>query len=262
MSDQGNISERLWADAAAVSAADLSGDPQLQAERDAALRLDEKLRDAMAITPPDHLDDLILDAVATEELGPALYDAMAIDPPAGLADRVIGAVRQEQRSSSASRHRFWQPVMAFAATFALAIGSIGIWRAMQVEASLSEAVVAHIVADHEAFEPKQVIASSTLLKVAQRYGVRVHPKAVGLRHMSFCPISGHESVHMVVEGQQAPVTILVLPYETVTEVTPVDQDGWKGLIMPAERGGMAIVGRSTADVMTTKARVAEGFEWY
>jgi hypothetical protein len=68
---------------------------------------------------------------------------------------------------------------------------------------------------------------------------------------------------LVVAGAGGPVTVMVLTAEPVTSRRSFDERGYRGVLVPAERGALAVLGRDgdDADVEAVAARALEALQY-
>jgi aminopeptidase-like protein len=60
-----------------------------------------------------------------------------------------------------------------------------------------------------------------------------------------------------VRTTDGPVTVLVLPREPVQQSIRFDEGGYRGMLVPASRGSIAVLSRDEADVEQVAQRVAQ-----
>lgn len=111
--------------------------------------------------------------------------------------------------------------------------------------SLADEAVRHVL--HEAASLEQPVnadAEAYLTEVLNKAGVRLRPGLDGrISYATACPFRGHEVPHFVVQTEDGPVTVLLL-----TQEAPVEQSrhfrekGFHGVIVPAPRGVLAVLG--------------------
>jgi hypothetical protein len=76
-----------------------------------------------------------------------------------------------------------------------------------------------------------------------------------------CIINGKTIPHLVVQGKNGPVTILLMPEEMVSMPVPVHGESIDGIILPLGDGSVAIVGERGFDLEDIKERVTNSVEW-
>jgi hypothetical protein len=119
-----------------------------------------------------------------------------------------------------------------------------VWIASTRE-SFAEQIVTH--ADHESFaivRTEEQVDSQTLTDVLSRSNLSLRPNAAHVSYASSCPFRGHEVPHLVVQTDKGPVTVLVLVHEKSSRaIEQINEDGYEGVIVPAPRGVLAVIGK-------------------
>lgn len=131
--------------------------------------------------------------------------------------------------------------------------------------SLAEQVVAHM--DHEE-------ASRRVTSVAvsdQRLGnvidakVSQMDKSLGLiSYARSCVINGYTVPHLVVQGKSGPITLILLPDETIDAAIPLAGEHVHGVILPVGSGSVAIIGQREEQLTEIGAigqRVVDSVKW-
>lgn len=141
----------------------------------------------------------------------------------------------------APRYAGWQIAASLLASIAIA-GSL--WVA-STQDSLAEQLVAH--AEHEAFAivpTDERVNSQQVNDVLSSAGIALKDQA----EVSFaetCDFGAHRVPHLVVQTDEGPVTVLILAHEEPRQsVQEIDEDGYEGVIMPAPRGVIAVLGKN------------------
>lgn len=137
--------------------------------------------------------------------------------------------------------RHWQIAASLLATVAIA-GSV--WVASTRD-SLAEQIVTHT--DHESFamvRSDDRVDAKTLNDILADAGVSIKAEAADVSYASSCTFRDHEVPHLVVQTEQGPVTVLVLAHEKPTKsMQQIDEGGYEGVIVPAPRGVIAVLGK-------------------
>lgn len=140
-----------------------------------------------------------------------------------------------------SYFRSWQ--IAASLLVSLMIGAT-IWVASTRE-SLAEQIVEHT--DHESFSivrTDERADSQVLDSVLGRAGLSLRPDALHVSYASSCLFHGDRVPHLVVQTEQGPVTVIVLPNEPATKKAQrFNGNGYEGVILPAPRGVLAVLGK-------------------
>jgi hypothetical protein len=180
---------------------------------------------------------------------------LALDVPVPAAPNNVTALRHE----SARTVRHWY---ALAASLLLAVVfGTGIWLISPRE-SLAAEVVAHL---HH--EPGTMVATTVRVNPAEldavlrRGGVRLKAGSQKVSLARTCVFRGATIPHLVVQTQEGPITVLVLPNEHVDSPQSFDEEGYAGTILPSGRGSIAIIANSSAAVQQAAAELAEAVVW-
>jgi hypothetical protein len=195
------------------------------------------------------LDELILRALQVEvaELRmPAL-------PP---SDESLSVVNLRPR-------RFTTPVwLALAASVAL-VAVLGVRQLTStiVYPSLAAEVLAHV--DHE---PKALAVTTNAVAPARLNAV-VQPYArmdssVGLiTYARTCVIDGNTVPHLVLQGENGPVTLILMPDEMVDGAVQLEGESVRGVILPVGNGSIAIIGERDEPLERIEQRVIQSMQW-
>lgn len=182
--------------------------------------LDRRLRDSLAIPVP------------TVQL-PAEPFPDAIAAPAsggGFAER--GVPRR-------------YALAAAVAGVAILVGLL--WTAFPRE-SLASAVVAHMDHEPDAWATTTMLEARDVAHVLERSGVQLAPGLSGVTYARSCWFRGRYVPHLVVQMPDGPVTVLVLPQERIERASDFEERGYRGTLVPARRGSIAVLARDATRV--------------
>jgi hypothetical protein len=161
-----------------------------------------------------------------------------------------------------SRPRQQQVWYAMAASAVLAIGVvIAVLLLGTPRESLASVVVGHLAHDLGAMTPTEVRVSDELLDGALKAkGLRlIHPMR-NVSYLQSCEIRGHLVPHIVVQTEGGPVTVLLLTEEKVAHTERFDEKQYHGVLVPMQRGAMAVIATdaSLVDAVAEKVKGAVG----
>jgi hypothetical protein len=120
--------------------------------------------------------------------------------------------------------------------------------------SLASAVVAHMAEEPSAWTRTESVPTASVTEVLAGSGVTLRPGLSGISYAHRCWFRGRHVPHLVVQTAGGPVTVMVLPREHVAERVPFDESGYRGVLVPAQRGSIAVLARNDADVDVVAAR--------
>lgn len=126
--------------------------------------------------------------------------------------------------------------------------------------SLAREVIGHVANEPSAVIGTSPVAPAALDGVLDPEGARLRP---GLGDVTFamrCLFEGHVVPHLVVRTAAGPVTVLLLRHRNVSEPTRVEEQGYVGVVLPAPRGSIAIVGQQE-DLDGIAQKVFEAVDW-
>jgi hypothetical protein len=67
--------------------------------------------------------------------------------------------------------------------------------------------------------------------------------------------------HLVVRVPEGPVTVLLLRHREVDEPERFEEGGFAGVVLPAPRGSIAVVGRGVKDLDGVARKIFEAVDW-
>lgn len=179
-----------------------------------------------------------------------LERALNIEVPRDLEARVVfrAEFRPERRRIS------YQWLAAAAAVVLAVIVGVGVWQYRQNSpAMLGKALVAHVMNPQEAdaLDPGRpaIRDVSFITGVLNKAGVSMRGHMDDISYARTCLFRGEWVAHLVVQGRDGPVTVMILPHIHVTKPTHFNEDGFQGVIMPSGKGSIAILADNPTPMM-------------
>ncbi|MDH3439569.1 MAG: DUF3379 domain-containing protein [Gammaproteobacteria bacterium] len=154
--------------------------------------------------------------------------------------------------------------LAIAASFALAaiIGVQLIGNEAGDGLSLADEILAHL--DHEpgAFrETVNPVGDARFSRVVNAK-IGTMDRGVGLiTYAQSCVINGKTVPHLVLQGENGPITLLLMPDETIDMAKTFMGQGVNGVIIPHGEGSIAIIGENEQSIGEIEQRVIDSVEW-
>jgi hypothetical protein len=154
--------------------------------------------------------------------------------------------------------------IGIAASFALA-AIIGVQFAGNGPAGdqqLAAEVLAHL--DHEpwALKVTDVSVSAEQFSRVINPAVGTMDRDVGLvTYAQSCIINGKSIPHLVIQGVHGPVTLLLMPEESVNAPVSLMGESVNGVILPHGDGSIAIIGEREERIQDLEQKVVEAVEW-
>ena len=180
----------------------------------------------------------------------------------GAGDKVVSL--DKRRRGGGAR---WRGLPAgVAAALALAVGL-----ALQFGSAprtLDGPALAAEVIEHMHHEPysrvvtDQAVADAELGSVLAPAVSRLDVGRVGLvTYAKTCPINGRDVPHLVVQGADGPVTLLLMAGEKLDAPVPLEGDGFHGVILPVGDGSIAVVGEKGQSVDDVTENIRNAVDW-
>lgn len=196
------------------------------------LELDRRLRAALEVPVPTNAGARVADAEVASSPG------NVIAMPA----------------SSAARPRRVLGGLALAASVgAVAVLAGLLWAGFPRE-SLAADVVAHMAHEPYAWSTTAPLATTDVARVLARSDLSLRPGTLDVTYASTCWFRGRRVPHLVVRTESGPVTVMVLANERVRARERFDERGYRGVLVPAGAGSLAVLARDEVDVDAAAAR--------
>ncbi|MBI3570704.1 MAG: DUF3379 family protein [Gammaproteobacteria bacterium] len=180
----------------------------------------------------------------------SLRQAFAIVPPTGLEARIL--LRQSFTRTTRTRQAVAASIIVVIVTAALA----WLWATPH---TLEAEVLAHIHAEPEHLAATGPESPVKVASVLHALGAKLRGNLGEVRHAGICDIRRRPGVHLVLAGRLGPVTVLLLPDETVGGRAHFQRDGFQGLLIPVGNGAAAIVGLPGEPLGPIEARLPPAF---
>ena len=74
-------------------------------------------------------------------------------------------------------------------------------------------------------------------------------------------INGRTVPHLVMQGEHGPITLLLMPDETIDVARTFMGERVTGVLIPHGGGSIAIIGGNEGDLAEVKERVVDSVEW-
>jgi hypothetical protein len=170
--------------------------------------------------------------------------AVQAPPKAPVSD--IRQARPASATRGRARPAHWRG-WAIAASVTLAVIA-GLW-IMRPSNTLAHDVIAHVNGEPQSWDTTQPVDKPSLEAILSKAGVfdsRIASPEV--TYAQTCFFRGHFVPHLVVHTAGGPVTVMVLPDEHVTGRQSFRDEGYAGVIVPAQHGSIAVLTRGTANI--------------
>ena len=199
-----------------------------------------------------------------QALDTKIAKALAIDIP-NLHMPDLPPVEDDNVVSLPVKSRGRAPTwMAIAAAFALA-AFIGVQMiggpAVQYE-SLEAEILAHLEHEPGALRITDEAVPDTRFSSVVNASVGTMDRDVGLiSYAQSCVINGKTVPHLVLQGENGPITLLLMPDEMIDVARTFMGERVNGVLIPHGSGSIAIIGENEQDLTEIEQRVVDSVEW-
>ncbi len=197
---------------------------------------DDKIAKALSIGVPE---------LVMPELPPIEADSNVVDLP------------------FARKPRFTTPAwIGIAASFAIvAVFGARFLGEGAVPLSLADEVIAHLDHERQALRVTSTPVSERSLSKVVSSNVAVLDGVGLITYARTCPINGKPIPHLVIQGEDGPITLLLMPEEMVESAIPLLGEGIEGIILPVGDGSIAIIGERGARLEEIERKVIDSVRW-
>jgi Protein of unknown function (DUF3379) len=200
----------------------------------------EELRRLVGADPASETSEIAAHAAACDECARYRRELRDFDKLLHRA-LMIDVAATPKRTRSAPRVTRWA-----AAAAAVIVGGLGLWLSLPKQ-SFAEQLVAHVGGEPKSLAVTDVaVDPAELNRVLEHSGVRLKPGVGTITYAMSCWFRGHYVPHLVVQGEQGAVTVLLLRDERSVERSKrFHEQGFDGVIVPAPRGAIAVLARES-----------------
>jgi hypothetical protein len=140
-----------------------------------------------------------------------------------------------------SNPRVWR-IAASVLITAIAVAFTSIWLLTPRDTFAAE-VIAHIQEEPDSLLiTSESVSNEHIERILSAARMRLKPGVTRVSYATPCDFHGRLSPHLVVQTEQGPVTVLVLPEEPQRPRQNIDEEGFQGVVLPAPRGVIVVVG--------------------
>ena len=128
-------------------------------------------------------------------------------------------------------------------------------------AAIAREVVAHVRHEPGATQSVESLPPAAVAEVLGPARMRLGSGAGAVSFAARCVFDGRVVPHLVVQTPEGPVTVLVLSHRTVSRPVRFDEQGYAGIVLPAPRGSIAVVGRDVAGLEAIARQVFDAVDF-
>ncbi|MFV2061047.1 MAG: DUF3379 family protein, partial [Gammaproteobacteria bacterium] len=203
------------------------------------LRSDSNSNNPAIINHLDGCDACRAYAENQNKLTHSLQQAIDIDVPEGLASRIL--LQQsinEKKHSGSRRNRLY----ATAASVLLSVGLVSGYLVLNKPVSLETVALNHVKDELRHLNDRNDVQLVKVNELLKPYNMKLNKSLGDINYAGSCTIKNSKGVHIIVQTETGPVTILLMPGEYVKNRKRVDDTVFSGAVVPIENGSFAIIG--------------------
>ena len=151
-----------------------------------------------------------------------------------------------------------RPVLPYGLAAAAALGAV-LLTTLFVAAprdALARAVALHAEHEPAAFSSLLDVPDERVREILAKAHVQLLPGGPAVTYASSCPLRGHTVPHLAVHAAHGNVVVMVLPEEHVAARQEFAEAGYRGVLVPAARGSLAILSPKADDLDEVISEVA------
>lgn len=160
-----------------------------------------------------------------------------------------------RKSSPPPARRF-----ALAASVVLAMFAGGGFWLLSSKDALAGEVLEHVRHESGSWGAHEVLSPAALADVLQKAGVEFDTSMPVVYAMA-CPFRGRRVPHLVVQTANGPMTVMLLAHEPVAARQEFSEEGYRGVLLPAGEGSVAVLTRDGAVPAAIEAALVSGVRW-
>ncbi|HEX2139044.1 MAG TPA: DUF3379 family protein, partial [Woeseiaceae bacterium] len=240
----------------------------------------ERYREAIAADPSERFDGGRAHAetcpacrafrAEMRSLDERIARALAIEAPESRLPELpasAASVPRSRRKGAARRRTFAASIWVGLAA-GIGVAAVVAWHGLgsdEVHSPLARQVLAHM--DHEQSSRRVTAVAVSDAAVDEVLAPRVSAFDAGAGVISYvmpCVINGKVTPHLVVQGRTGPITLILLPEETLDAPIPLSGEHVHGVILPAGSGSVAVIGQreeQSPEIEAIGARVIDSVKW-
>jgi hypothetical protein len=127
--------------------------------------------------------------------------------------------------------------------------------------TLARDVVRHVEGEPDSWSATQQVSAAELSGALHNAGVALDITSDKVVYAQSCWFHGHYVPHLVVQTAQGPATVMILRHDQVRGRRTFNEQGFSGVIVPAEHGSIAVLMRGNASVAALAGEMNQDMRW-
>ncbi|MBN2865138.1 MAG: DUF3379 family protein [Thiotrichales bacterium] len=259
----------------------LKANPEQQKSLKKARDLDSKIAGALKVEAPEGLIERILLKQSYQESSEEAYVqneqheqqeqyVEQVEPSFDTTTQITKSKKSAQpargdkglsEKTDQGWHSWHYALGGMAASFLVAVMFFGLWQnpGHSHKALSGEAMVAHILEhvehDPDLMKPQDLaLSDKELTKLFAKVGATMQQPIDSMSYAGECDVEGQRGLHIVMQSESGPVTIIVMPGHQIEAMVAFNKSGYTGELVPVKGGLVAIVGNSSEQLALAQSR--------
>jgi hypothetical protein len=200
-----------------------------------------------------HCPDCAAHRERQRELDRWLREAFAVEVPSGLSERLLRPQRPVMRCLGWPSAR--SVGLALALLGAVALGSLHAGHGLAWRVSVNAAQMERMPM------PPHTVPRRELQGMLAALGAELVGEIGAVAYCDLRSLDGHPAGRMLIAGRRGRVVVVLMPGRPVTQRTPVGDGGLHGVVVPAARGSMGILGVDGEPLGPIEVQLREALRW-
>lgn len=168
-----------------------------------------------------------------------LKRAVKVAVPEGLASRIIVSKALHGRANKATVKR--RPFKLLASLLAASFTLLAVlWRILFIPTE--QLVLTHVTDEIHHLQDNFALTTHAVNQKIRSSGLYASQSLGPVRYAGSCQIRDHVGAHIIIPGKRGPVTVLLMPKESIQHPLTVKDHRFSGRIVPFTGGSMAVIG--------------------
>lgn len=174
-----------------------------------------------------------------------IHTSQEVDIPIGLGDRILLA-KGVQASRKQQQINHW--LKSAVAGLMLIISSIAIYLHFDQPLQIEEIALAHVQNELNHLDDRNNVQLAQLNNILRAFNLKLQNTRNIINYAGTCQIHQSPGVHIVFQGDQAPITLLLLPDDNTQARRSIMSARFHGVILPLEKGSVALIADKTENL--------------
>lgn len=122
-------------------------------------------------------------------------------------------------------------------------------------------VIGHILDEQDHLHAADEVPAGRLRLLFSSLGANLAGDLGQVRFAGRCAMGRRDGIHLVLAGEQGPVTALFMPGEPLDSARDIGGDGLQGVLVPARFGNLAVVGAPGEQMGPAVQRLLSNVDW-